>query len=220
MFNVRVIKMRPLDSKWRDPVYPRNTTPFYLYGTPQQQHVEHMLLRAPNAQLASDQVTLTLDKGVTLSREQLARGVLVYVSRPERAMQPFGSANPPEFFAPNASFRISVAIDPRHAAARGPGLASVGPEANVGEGTLTLGKAVYVDHERVNTQDFAPNPCVENYATEGASMATKAEWKDLVRSSLGGLPGETTMVKVTSLGGGELGGMSPEGGRLLEGGTA
>ncbi|TFK24917.1 hypothetical protein FA15DRAFT_704219 [Coprinopsis marcescibilis] len=50
--------LRSLLSRWHDPDYDTKHTPFYLYGTPQQQHIDHMLLKAPNAQLTAENVEL------------------------------------------------------------------------------------------------------------------------------------------------------------------
>jgi hypothetical protein len=73
-----------------DPSFP-SQMPFYLYGTSQQQHVEHMLLCAPvpsyNQQLNSDQVKL--DLATSLAESDLATGVCaVFNTVFEQAMQP------------------------------------------------------------------------------------------------------------------------------------
>lgn len=187
--NIRVIKNRPLDSKWRDPDYPRDSTPFYMYGTTAQKHADHLLLKAPNAQITSDLVDFTFDDGRKLTRDELARGVIIRALIPERAIQPLDDTNSGVLFCPGATYRATAGYDPRHARAHGPGLASVGGEAHLGEGMFTLGKSVFIDTKQLNTQDFAPEARVADYTVSGASARTKAEWKDVVRSSLPGLSG-------------------------------
>jgi hypothetical protein len=75
-----VVKNRPLNSRWRDSLYPASFTPFYLYGTPSEPHVDHVLLRAPNAQIASDLITLKLEPALTAA--QLARARVWTAPRP------------------------------------------------------------------------------------------------------------------------------------------
>ncbi|KAK4120312.1 hypothetical protein N657DRAFT_683668 [Parathielavia appendiculata] len=53
-----VLKNRPLDA-----TYPSCCMPFYLYGSPQEAHIDHVLVRSPDIVLSADSVTLTLDDG-------------------------------------------------------------------------------------------------------------------------------------------------------------
>ena len=50
-----VLKNRTLLSKYRDLEY-SEAAPFYLYGSSKEMHIDHMLLRAPNAQLSAENV--------------------------------------------------------------------------------------------------------------------------------------------------------------------
>jgi hypothetical protein len=56
--NIQVVKERSLKSCYRDQQFPESCMPFYLFGTSQEQHIEHMLLRAPNVQISADRVHL------------------------------------------------------------------------------------------------------------------------------------------------------------------
>jgi hypothetical protein len=178
--DIQVVKRRPLDSRWRDGDYSKRFMPFYLYGTFDQQHIDHMLLKAPNAQLSADQVNLRVEPPLT--SDHLARGVIVRLNRSEKAMQPIDKASPPSWFAPRASFSVVVFEDANDAIAQGPGLASGGQE--LAKGTLTLGNSVWVDYEKLNVQDFAPEPRVANYTSRQAEPAMKEAWQAVVAEHL------------------------------------
>ncbi|KAI0266860.1 PLP-dependent transferase [Gloeopeniophorella convolvens] len=179
---VQIVKNRPLNSRWRDPVYPRDV-PFYLYGTPGEQHIDHMLLRAPNAQLSADRVKLQLDKPLAL--EELRRGVILTLDRREVPMQPFSDSNPPSFFHPGAKFAVAVYHDPHDADAHGPGLASVDGVAPLSTGTLEIGSDVYIDYKNLNKEDFTDdNRIIKNYTSAKAPGEIKALWKDVVLEGL------------------------------------
>ncbi|KAJ7804515.1 hypothetical protein B0H14DRAFT_2527265 [Mycena olivaceomarginata] len=105
-----VVKNRPLNSRWRDPLYPASFTPFYLYGTPSEPHVDHVLLRAPNTQKPA------------LTAAQLARARVW--TAPRAALQPFTTAHTP--FRPCASFSVAIFEDAREAGAQGSGRSRVG----------------------------------------------------------------------------------------------
>ncbi|KAH9884501.1 PLP-dependent transferase [Cubamyces lactineus] len=177
-----VVKDRPLNSRWRDPAYPASCTPFYLYGTPAEKHVDHMLLRAPNAQISSDRVTL--DCTPALTPDQLAKGVIVYLNRPEAAMQPF-TTKAAAFFEPGTSFGVTVYSDSQPAKASGPGLSQGG--ARIATGRITLGRAVFYDAVVVNTADFAEGTKVSAYTARSTSMDRSAQedWRDVVKNALG-----------------------------------
>ncbi|PKX97762.1 uncharacterized protein P174DRAFT_478851 [Aspergillus novofumigatus IBT 16806] len=100
-----VVKSRPLNSIYRDLEYPSKFMPFYLYGTKEEMHITHMLLKAPNAALSASNVTFReiLEEepkeklGKKLEEKlgedadvQLASGLIVTLSKfPEASMQPF-----------------------------------------------------------------------------------------------------------------------------------
>jgi len=180
--NVRVVKRRGLESRYRDPQYPEKSTPFYLYGTQSEHHIEHMLLCAPNAQITADSVKL--DVHPPLTKEQLEHGVIMHIDRPERALQPPAPDNKPEsMFKPGAKFNVTIVEDIKPAQAHGPGLAEGGKRLAVGK--VTLGRSVYVDWETINTQDFAPGPTrVTTLVEREADRGTKREWQHMVRQAM------------------------------------
>ncbi|THH16278.1 hypothetical protein EW146_g4346 [Bondarzewia mesenterica] len=86
--NIEVVKYRPLDTKHLAVDYPDSIMPFYLYGTPDEQHIDHMLLRAPNIQLSAANVALSTDP--VLISDDLQKGLILYAEGlHERSMQPF-----------------------------------------------------------------------------------------------------------------------------------
>ncbi|OCH96572.1 PLP-dependent transferase [Obba rivulosa] len=191
--NVRVIKNRPLDSRWRDPTYPADFTPFYLYGTAVQPHIAHMLLKAPNAQMSADQVALSLD--AQLTDAQLAGGLLLRVSWPEAAIQPSAGSldtyvQSLQFFHEGAKLGVEVYADPNAAAAHGPGLAAVmddGAVKPIAKGTATLASGLYVEYTELNRQDFTnlATHRVTSVTSRQAHPKTRKEWRDVVDKRLG-----------------------------------
>jgi hypothetical protein len=156
--------------------------PFYIHGTQKEQHIEHMLVRAPNAQIAADQVTLKLDRPLT--DEQLAHGVIGHINRPERALQPPSRLNDPNrMFRPGTSFSVTIFEDKHPVDAHGPGLEVGGTQ--LAKGTLTLGKAVYTDWRVLNTQDFEPDKRIAFLCSREAGQDAKEEWRALVADAMG-----------------------------------
>lgn len=58
---VRILKNRSLQLSSLSPVYPLELFPFYIYGTPSNAHIDHILTRAPNITLSASSVRLILD---------------------------------------------------------------------------------------------------------------------------------------------------------------
>ena len=84
--NIQTIVNQSLTSNALDTKYP-TIMPFYLYGTPQQQHIDHLLRVSPNQQLNSDRVSLCLSENLT--KEKLSTGaVAVFHHMGESSMQP------------------------------------------------------------------------------------------------------------------------------------
>ena len=134
--------------------------PFYLYGTPSEPHIDHMLLRAPNIQLSASSILLNLDK--PLSEDQLSRGAILYAHDIyEETMQPFlptkdllDAQGTPFFFRTGQRFAVTVYDDVKDVTAEGPGLADVEPEKEIAKGVITLKDNVFVDSEAVNRDPF------------------------------------------------------------------
>jgi hypothetical protein len=151
-----IIKNRPLDRRSLDNKYTEKT-PFYLYGTSTQQHIDHVLLCAPNVQLTASNITLSLK--LPLSEHRLARGlteglIVVLDDEYERIRQPFGQYNQPSFFVKNAMFNIKVYEDRRRSddPTRGMVVEFDQSPSPITTGILMLGEDVslYRDHRELN----------------------------------------------------------------------
>lgn len=183
--DVCIVKNRSLRSKWRDPEYPSGFFPFYLYGSEDQQHIEHMLLKAPNAQLTAEDIEISIDR--PLSKKQLERGLLAYVLLHEQSMQPFTDDNPPTFFSPGTRLYVEIYEDPFTPDAHGPGLAPLfngldGPSfySPVASGSIQLGSRVFVDLTGLNKQDFKTDNRISRYTEASTSEEGKAGWRSMV----------------------------------------
>lgn len=155
-----VVKSRPLNSAYLDHAYPSEYMSFYLYGTSTEQHIDHMLLRAPNAQFSAECIKLELDKPLT--DEQLARGPILCLNNVhEESMQPFPTnaeleASSSFFFEPGRKIPVQIFADEHDATAHGPGLTSScgKEELLLTTGSVMLGKSVVVDCETLNADPF------------------------------------------------------------------
>ncbi|CAG7971697.1 unnamed protein product [Penicillium salamii] len=158
----RVVKSSGLNSMYRDDHYPRHFMPFYLFGSKEQHHIEHMLLQAPNINLSS---SISLDEklhdevGSRLADKELL--ILALTDYREQTMQPFPLVNDVKpinsanfFFRSGRSFEVEVYTDPKKATANGPGLLD-GLGAPIGKGRMTLGQDVHVDVEELNKDPFS-----------------------------------------------------------------
>uniref|UniRef100_A0A8H7XPX8 L-tyrosine decarboxylase C-terminal domain-containing protein n=1 Tax=Psilocybe cubensis TaxID=181762 RepID=A0A8H7XPX8_PSICU len=183
--DVSVVKSRSLRSRWRDSEYPSEFCPFYMYGSEEQQHIEHMLLKAPNAQLAAEDIEISLDR--PLLKKQLERGLLAYVMVHEQSMQPFAEDNPPFFFCAGAKLDVEIYEDPFTSEAHGPGLAPTfndldGPSfySPVASGSIQLGSRIFIDMTGLNKQDFKADNRISRYTEVSTSEEGKAGWRSMV----------------------------------------
>lgn len=84
--NVRVVVDQSLAFAAQDEDYPTKM-PFYLYGNKSEVHVDHVLKKAPNAQISADLVKTDLTAHLT--DEQLGNGVVVVLDDVfEASLQP------------------------------------------------------------------------------------------------------------------------------------
>ncbi|KIY42845.1 PLP-dependent transferase, partial [Fistulina hepatica ATCC 64428] len=74
IIDVRVVVHRSLHDRAWAPAYPQHM-PFLLYGTPQDVHLMHVLVRAPNFHLSAQSVGVYVEDGA-LSAADLAHGML------------------------------------------------------------------------------------------------------------------------------------------------
>lgn len=149
-----IIKSRPLNTINRDHEYPQKDMPFYLYGTPEQMHISHVLLRSPNIALSAAKVTLSAkDENSPKPKEHILAGdlsgglILALTDHREAAMQPFpervsatniDKTRDTFFFSNGKTFSVAVWKDPKKNADKGPDLLK-----NIGQpfwsGLLSLG---------------------------------------------------------------------------------
>ncbi|KAK7420377.1 hypothetical protein QQX98_002800 [Neonectria punicea] len=160
-----VVKSRPLNSAHRDSEYPSDFMPFYLYGTEEETHISHMLVKAPNISLSANNLKFTPDlPEATLPL--LAEGLILGISEiPEIAVQPFPPKNenlPKDFFfSKGRKFQAKIWKDPKSPKEDGPGLLEgLGDPLYTGE--MTLGENVLVDVEGPNKDEFQDKPPVSD----------------------------------------------------------
>ena len=128
--------------------------PFYLYGTAQETHIDHVLLRAPNAQLSAGEVIVeTHDGDNALFAASLKRGLVAVADAiPEFLMQPLSQKSLKSFFHPGAKLAVSIYHDRNVAQFRGPGLCDQLGDP-ITRGTITLGKNTFTDTYMINADD-------------------------------------------------------------------
>jgi len=158
--NIKILKKRSLRTTTYDAAYPKKM-PFYLYGTADELHIDHMLLLAPNIQLTAGSVQFS---GTALEAKQLEEGVIAIADEiHEEWMQPFPSKNsllPGEefFFHRGKTLSLTLYADPFTSAHQGKVDLSL-LAAPIGRGEVTLKGEVYVDCELLNREStFEPLP--------------------------------------------------------------
>ncbi|KAG8775340.1 hypothetical protein FRC12_001545 [Ceratobasidium sp. 428] len=169
--NVKVVRDIPIDSKYLDAEYPHFMY-FYLYGTPEQQHIEHLLVSAKNVQLTSDQVQLVLDNETKLSVEDLAKGVIVRLEDVrEEAVLPVLPPNTPLFFRAGTSHGVTIFRDSHGPNAHGPGLTEAYASATpIASGRMTLGKMVWADSVMLNDDPSADGVQIRAEGVKGRTL--------------------------------------------------
>lgn len=179
--NIHVIKNRPLDSRWRDDNYPTSFVPFYLYGNGGRLYVEHVLVKAPNAQMSAE---VTLEIPTPLSEADLSQGLLLGVTRSEAAMQPADDMST-KWFTPGAKFKVNIFKDPNAVDAHGPGLvSSMTTSSPIASGTMTVSHSTFVDFDNLNKQEFTDRPThrMLSFTSRAAHPQTKKEWRNVIHN--------------------------------------
>ncbi|CAG8628757.1 15509_t:CDS:2, partial [Racocetra persica] len=146
--NVQVLKKRHLATRYQDN-YPKDHMPFYLYGTEQELHIDHMLLKSPSIQLSADRVELTLTSG-ELTSTQKEKGVIVHFTEPENTF----------FFQHDRKFMVELYNDPMpDPYQNGPGLDNVDKKNPIAHGMIVLPSrdkgCLYADSYMVNKDPTA-----------------------------------------------------------------
>lgn len=131
--------------------------PFYLYGTRQQKHISHILLRAPNIALSAGNVTFSPELPEK-ALQNLSNGLILKLTEKyEAAMQPFPTKNKdlPRhfFFRGNQKFKVKVYYDKKDNKEGGPDLLQDLEEVEY-DGELTLNLDVDVDAEGPNKDEL------------------------------------------------------------------
>ncbi|PVF93464.1 PLP-dependent transferase [Serendipita vermifera] len=109
--NLKVVKQRSLSRCNMEKQYPVHM-PFYLYGTADQQHIDHVLLRAPNIQLSASHVKIR-ELGLSSKDPRwvlgLAKGLVAVMKEVhESVIQPLTKGNEPEFFKAGRTFKVRI----------------------------------------------------------------------------------------------------------------
>jgi hypothetical protein len=148
--DISVIKNRWLGSNDLDTDYP-SRMPFYLYGTREEMHIDHVLVQAPNAQISAGEVAVELIEGSeSVLNAELKDGLIVVADfLPEHLMQPFTADRLNRLFCPGAKLDVSVYHDQNAGQRGGPDLCD-----NLGKpiarATITLGDNIFVDAHMIN----------------------------------------------------------------------
>ncbi|CAG8594696.1 7892_t:CDS:1 [Cetraspora pellucida] len=164
----KLLKKRNLGLSYQDKDYPIDRIPFYLYGTENQLHIDHLLLKSPSIQLSAENVQIEFTSG-QLTREQKERGVIVHMIAKEEmdgsiidlcevAMQPFPDTKylgNSFFFKTNSQFHIELYEDPAfEPTLNGPGLDNVNYITPFATGKIILPSmskgGLYIDSHLIN----------------------------------------------------------------------
>ncbi|CAB5290246.1 unnamed protein product [Rhizophagus irregularis] len=161
---VKVLKKRHLATVFQDANYPRDRMPFYIYGTEQQLHIDHILLKYPSIQLSADCVELKLTQGI-LTQSQREKGAILHITDYyEYTMQPFpeikkhGSSF---FFQEGREFNVELYKDPvSDPNQNGPGLDDVDSNTPFARGTIRLPRkddagCLFIDSYSINKDPTA-----------------------------------------------------------------
>ncbi len=125
--------------------------PFYLYGTAREMHIDHVLLRVPNAQLSAGEVIVELLEGDRSVFVAGLEGGLIAVADdiPELLMQPLSANSLKSFFHPGAKLAVSIYHDRNAAQSQGPGLCDQLGDP-ITRGIITLADNTFADAYMIN----------------------------------------------------------------------
>ena len=161
---IREVKQHRLERQYRDSQYPSKGTPFYLYGTPEEQHVDHILVQSPNTQISAQKVKLDLRELLTGLQTDLEKGCILMINDfKETLLQPcplnidMTALNGGFFFQLGRTFNVSVYKDKKATGVNGPGLVDVTVADLLATGKMTLVNGtttIFVDSEAPNKDPF------------------------------------------------------------------
>ncbi|KAF6809813.1 hypothetical protein CMUS01_13598 [Colletotrichum musicola] len=146
--NVRVVVDQSMPFAALDLDYPAKM-PFYLYGSKREVHVDHVLKKAPNAQISADLVKT--DLAARLTDEELRNGVVVMLDDVfEASLQPLPikvEKNKPELEQKKPKLDLEA----------------LGLSLKEGVDHKAVGKTVYADWDDVNMDPTAENDGIVPY---------------------------------------------------------
>ncbi|KZT22906.1 PLP-dependent transferase [Neolentinus lepideus HHB14362 ss-1] len=189
--DLKVLQENSLDRVHLHSEYP-TYMPFYLYGTPQHAHLDHVLLRAPNVQISASNVQLHFGSAQDAVHERLGAGLVVVMKDVlEYAMQPFNSGHRPDAFEPHSlphTFAAEV-YEPAVGGIHGHDYsARLGQK--VGDGSITVNERIYIDYDCLNADPTdpaisGPRTIMNRFDLEKArlchpyqrKMANRREWR-------------------------------------------
>ncbi|KAM3426402.1 hypothetical protein MY4824_009988 [Beauveria thailandica] len=159
--NVRVVVDESMAFAALDDDYPAKM-PFYLYGSKNEAHLDHVLKKAPNAQISADLVKT--DLSAHLTDEQLKNGVVVVMDDVfEASLQPLPTTvQEPEkekhilsLNAPGLS--LVKGVDHKASVYKTYEEAKRGEGEAIATGIISIGDTVYADWQIVNMDPAAEN---------------------------------------------------------------
>ncbi|KAF8892114.1 pyridoxal phosphate-dependent transferase [Infundibulicybe gibba] len=157
--NIHIIKNQYLGARALDPSYPTHM-PFYLYGTQEQMHIDHVLAKSTNIQLNSDRVKVEIAPG-SLTDEMLAQGITVFFDEVrENILQPLaevGMESNNKFesgsfhFAPGKTFKFTIPPTGGDFWIQGQTFSWPPPPGSTpAHGTITLGTSCFAESHELN----------------------------------------------------------------------
>ncbi|KAM3468988.1 hypothetical protein MY5147_007421 [Beauveria neobassiana] len=159
--NVRVVVDESMSFAALDDDYPAKM-PFYLYGSKSEVHVDHVLKKAPNAQISADLVQT--DLSAHLTDEQLKNGVVVVMDDVfEASLQPLPTTvqdlekkkQIPNLNAPGLS--LVKGVDHKASVYKTYEEAKRGEGEPIATGIISIGDTVYADWHVINMDPAAEN---------------------------------------------------------------
>ncbi|KAF6824113.1 hypothetical protein CPLU01_11042 [Colletotrichum plurivorum] len=169
--NVRVVVDQSMAFAALDLDYPVKM-PFYLYGSKSEVHMDHVLKKAPNAQISADLVKT--DLAARLTDEELRNGVVVVLDDVfEASLQPLPTeveTNKPHLEQKKPKLNLKApglflkeGVDHKASVYRTYEEAKSGEGKSIATGTISVGKTVYADWDDVNMDPAAEHDDIVPY---------------------------------------------------------
>ncbi|EEB94221.1 hypothetical protein MPER_07003, partial [Moniliophthora perniciosa FA553] len=167
--NIERVKQRSLHNSAQNPDYPATYSPFYLFRSSKEPHIDHMLLAHPNAQFSKSGVFFFLDS------------VREAIMQPFLAQKDLGSNF---FFQSGKQFNVFAYEDVFVNDSDKPIDLDTLKGKAITSGTMTLSNYLYVDTEKLNHENLV-EPVPFRYSGHLMRLETKDAWASKVDSRLG-----------------------------------